>query len=731
MAERRPIVLIDGDLRELPTGDTLPGGGGSASYPDFTSNAGKVLAVNTGEDDVEWIDVPSGSDGADGVDGSYTVQTNLPSYGNEHGFGDRDAEITVTTSLTLTGPVTNLVDGSYQQTTSSGAGACYFGNGDTVAGSDITFEFPHAKRMNQLKWIQSSSSTHGVWKIQGSTDGVAAYEDLSSDFTLGGAAILTVDLDLWDGTTGYTHFRLYGVSGTTSSSPWLYEVEFSLIAASAPLSYLLPAGGSTGQVLKKASGTDYDVEWAADNEGAGGGGGSSTPNGYRYFRWTFATSGLMTVGDIAPVGLDISGATKFDSGNFYGTETEAFDGNAATFWGHNAAAVKEDIYVGFDLGEGNEDWFDSFTIQARSSSGDQADNMTTLYLQGSNDNSTWVDIQEWDTSGSEFDYTNSETKTFTVTAIQPGEFQVDIPNSSHIGKALKATGAETAEWSGDLVPENTVGDANKVLKISADGTSYGWEHTGLRKFSRWRWRFTEAGAYAGGAMGEITPYDTTGSAIDLTGGTASAYDETYGAAANLFSGTSADWAGVGNIGSVTVWAQYDFAEPVWIESYNMTSRSGTNGSQSSVGWVMEYWDFDTEAWVAVDTVSGESTWGNEETRSYISDLTQPNTEDEPIMLQTSNNETSYTVTDKDIQGNQVKKFTSSSAITITVPSGLTGKELWTVIGAGTGTITFAAGGGVTIHSLNGNLDIAGQYGSASLIPDHENADTYFLVGALA
>ena len=35
---------------------------------------------------------------------------------------------------------------------------------------------------------------------------------------------------------------------------------------------LLPAGGADNQVLKKASGNDYDVEWAADEAGTGGGG---------------------------------------------------------------------------------------------------------------------------------------------------------------------------------------------------------------------------------------------------------------------------------------------------------------------------------------------------------------------------------------------------------------------------------------------------------------------------
>ena len=42
----------------------------------------------------------------------------------------------------------------------------------------------------------------------------------------------------------------------------------------AALNQAVPAGGSTGQVLKKVSGTDYDYSWQADATGGGGGGGS-------------------------------------------------------------------------------------------------------------------------------------------------------------------------------------------------------------------------------------------------------------------------------------------------------------------------------------------------------------------------------------------------------------------------------------------------------------------------
>ncbi|WLJ71203.1 hypothetical protein [Sphingomonas phage Birtae] len=57
MAERRPIVLLDGRLQELPTGDTLPGGGSGGSgagLPSLVGNAGKKLRVNAAETAAEW-----------------------------------------------------------------------------------------------------------------------------------------------------------------------------------------------------------------------------------------------------------------------------------------------------------------------------------------------------------------------------------------------------------------------------------------------------------------------------------------------------------------------------------------------------------------------------------------------------------------------------------------------------------------------------------------------------
>lgn len=66
MAERRPLVLVNGQLTELPTGDTLPGVGGASSWSVVTTgqtlvaNAPGVLAVLT-PSDPNWSSVTAAS----------------------------------------------------------------------------------------------------------------------------------------------------------------------------------------------------------------------------------------------------------------------------------------------------------------------------------------------------------------------------------------------------------------------------------------------------------------------------------------------------------------------------------------------------------------------------------------------------------------------------------------------------------------------------------------------
>ncbi|AWY09387.1 hypothetical protein vBRpoPV13_30 [Ruegeria phage vB_RpoP-V13] len=82
----------------------------------------------------------------------------------------------------------------------------------------------------------------------------------------------------------------------------------------------------------------------------------------------------------------------------------------------------------------------------------------------------------------------------------------------------------------------------------------------------------------------------------------------------------------------------------------------------------------------------------------------------------------------DLAGSVLVEMNNAGAQTYTVNSGLTGTEPVTLIQKGAGAVTVVAGASVTINSLDGNLKLAGQYASATLIPS--GTDNYYLVGAL-
>ena len=102
-----------------------------------------------------------------------------------------------------------------------------------------------------------------------------------------------------------------------------------------PIAHGLPAGGTTGQVLKKTSGTDYDVEWSS----TGGGGGGATvftdlsdvPNSYsgqgsKYVKVNEVASALefepIEEADL-PTGID---AAKIADGTVSNTEFQTLNG---------------------------------------------------------------------------------------------------------------------------------------------------------------------------------------------------------------------------------------------------------------------------------------------------------------------------------------------------------------------------------------------------------------------
>lgn len=90
----------------------------------------------------------------------------------------------------------------------------------------------------------------------------------------------------------------------------------------------------------------------------------------------------------------------------------------------------------------------------------------------------------------------------------------------------------------------------------------------------------------------------------------------------------------------------------------------------------------------------------------------------------------HTVVDGDLTGNVVRRVNKATAISITVDTGLVGTEPATFIQTGAGAVSFVAGTGVTINSADARLNLRAKFSSASLIPDADTADTYYLIGDL-
>lgn len=91
---------------------------------------------------------------------------------------------------------------------------------------------------------------------------------------------------------------------------------------------------------------------------------------------------------------------------------------------------------------------------------------------------------------------------------------------------------------------------------------------------------------------------------------------------------------------------------------------------------------------------------------------------------------SYTLLNSDLAGNvYITADTSGGACTITVPSGLTGREPVAVERNGTNAVTFVAGSGATIRSADSHLKLRVDASVGTLVPKGSNG--YTLSGDLA
>lgn len=121
------------------------------------------------------------------------------------------------------GGATALVDGSVSDNSTN---SIWFPTGQNVAGISFRYDFGASSsiKVTEILWKQSTSSTHGTWRVRASDD-ASSWTTLGSDFTLGGSTDQTITEPAAN-TTGYRYYEIYGVSGTGSNTPYLREVEF-------------------------------------------------------------------------------------------------------------------------------------------------------------------------------------------------------------------------------------------------------------------------------------------------------------------------------------------------------------------------------------------------------------------------------------------------------------------------------------------------------------------------
>ena len=142
------------------------------------------------------------------------------SYSNTGGTGDRRSIITTTlTGGSIGGgAVTDLVDGSQ-------ANSFWWLFGFSNVYIKFDFGAGNSWVIDEFKWYQDNTASHGTWDFDGSPDNIN-WTNLLHDLTLGGAATQTYTVT---NTTDYRYYRLApGTSQLSNSSPFLREIEFKI-----------------------------------------------------------------------------------------------------------------------------------------------------------------------------------------------------------------------------------------------------------------------------------------------------------------------------------------------------------------------------------------------------------------------------------------------------------------------------------------------------------------------
>lgn len=180
---------------------------------------GETATLNAGGSAFAFT-MPSGFTGWDNT----TPESGVCAYGNAGGTGNRTSTVTATSTLTISGTFNHIVNGNKTENN-------MFFNGSSV-GQNMKFDFGVGakKAIDRFRWYQSNTVTGGTtWQWYGSDDD-SSYTALGNIFSLVGRSDSQPPeiLEPSCNAVGYRYYKLQLVSGSTSSSPWIDEIEFHI-----------------------------------------------------------------------------------------------------------------------------------------------------------------------------------------------------------------------------------------------------------------------------------------------------------------------------------------------------------------------------------------------------------------------------------------------------------------------------------------------------------------------
>lgn len=150
-------------------------------------------------------------------------QVRRPALPGEYVTGDQTGIVTVTATVSLTtGPLNAWVNG-----VTSGETTTYFANAIVVGPTQwVEFATVGSRQVTEARFYQQNSSPHGMWQWQGWNG--SAWVDIGLPFLLGGSTF-QVQTSLNGNLNSYTKYRIAGVTGLTSGSPYVYEFQFRVV----------------------------------------------------------------------------------------------------------------------------------------------------------------------------------------------------------------------------------------------------------------------------------------------------------------------------------------------------------------------------------------------------------------------------------------------------------------------------------------------------------------------